>query len=156
MQVQFQYIEDDKGRLAVLPTGERLERSVAFAKKSGLDTDAYVKNQEDLLKAARDSGSLKELVVDIKPYTYGQKIEAARVSTTVSQGEFRLDQSRMNLELIMASTGMDRAAVENLSPLMAQAIFEEIQFASEPDPDRLLFLLESPTAGEVKGHKKTK
>lgn len=149
MQVVIYYIENEAGQVAVIPDPKRSDKTLGFAKdKLGIDTTDASSQLDKLFADAMDSGNLRHRDFDLKPYTYGQKIEATRVSTTVVNGNMITDQATLNMELICASSGMKREDVKNLPNSIAQALFEEVRFLSEPDPDRLLFLSQSHTAGQ--------
>ena len=155
MHIEIQYIQDGVS-CAVLPTANKMARNLSYAKQAGLDTEELIKANNEFMERAEASGKLQVRSFEVSPYTYGQKIEAARRATQMNGMERVMDNNLLNLELICASTGLAKKEVEDLPMQIAQALFDEVQFISEPDPERLLFLSPSPTDGAVKAPTKKK
>lgn len=144
------YIEDDKGRIAVVPNPEWIERNVTYSEYKFGESRELTDRAITAFNECRQSEFCKSRVFPMRPYTYGEKLEAGRKSTSFSLGESRTDSGNMNLLLLETVTGIPKKELEALPTQIIQSVFEEMSFISEPDSDRLLFLLAKPTTGDSK------
>lgn len=151
------YIEDDKGRITVLPDDDNIQRNVVYLESKFPDTgNATSERLRELRQSAEKQGIIKTMDFDMRAYTYGEKIEAGRLSTVTRGTESHVDQPKMNFELLKMVTGNDKHFLEELPIAIADYLYSEMIFMSEPDQERLLFLLLKPTNGEVPESKKTR
>lgn len=144
-----EYIESPEGSVAVLKNERAIARNHKFLEsKNPNQGDTLSKFALGNLEAARASGYVKTQEFKMRPYTYGERLKAASRATEFGMGQFTVDQGRMNLELLAIVTERDASELEQLPNAIAQALYEEMLFLSEPDGDRLLFLLTTPTISD--------
>lgn len=142
------YLEDDMGRIAVVPSPDWIKRNVTYSESMFGDSRELTAKATKAFDECHQSEFCKTMTFQMRPYTYGEKLEAGRKATGFSMGESRTDSGLMNLYLLEAVTGKSRKELEELPTQIIHSVFEEMSFISEPDSDRLLFLLAKPTTGD--------
>lgn len=141
------YIEDDAGRVTVIPNEDWIARNIEFIEKQTNTNDTTSKQAIENYRSLRSTGESKVMTFKMRPYTYGERLDANRKSTVVTMGEQRTDAGNMNLLLLETVTGKPKKDLEGLPTPIVQSLFEEMSFLSEPDSDRMLFLLRKRTTG---------
>lgn len=142
------YIEDESGSISVVPGTGFIKRNIEYGESLIGQGSAASDHAKSVLLAARESGLLKSKQFEMRPYTYGEKLEAQRKCTSLVNGEMRVDVAYMNLALLSAVTGVKEEDLQEESTPIINALYEEMQALSEPDPQRMLFLLGKSTSGE--------
>jgi hypothetical protein len=151
MKIDLEVIEHPGGALTVLLPAWRVKASVeAMRKQAETTTDAterarMIENAESIdqyQSEIRDrySDRIQVRSYEIKPYTYGGKLEAKRRSTTWENGQSRFDEDVFRAEIVALGLGKSYDEVLSMAPTLIPCLYSEIVERSEPEPSKLDFL----------------